>query len=278
MKALLPIHTIEELEQYKECYRKHKARGFQTICYVYYKGSLSTAVYYVGFTMQNIYTYLKNHHKMKKIKDRFEEGFSIQLYKTFSEYSLIKLFRPTLNIIRGWRKYGRMMGGGNLRFVGEVFQKIRDKKVETNDPSFVCLNIDFVFIYIENAKTNPLYQKENTFLFTFMQHAIIQEISKKKPDFLLPFLYILEYCKIACLFQAFVSVHEIYLEHALQARSPSNMDTVPIYKDIIDLFIRRSFLNNSIMQYKERCSYTTSQMTYYYRKALLLSLSSTISS
>ena len=269
-----PIHTFEEFKKYKVNYKqKDKQKDKQPICYVYYKGSLSTTVYYVGFTMQNIYTYLRNHHKMKKIKDRFKEGFSIQLYKTFSEYSLIKLFRPTLNIIRGLRKYGRMMGGGNLRFVGEVFQKTRDKKVETNDPSFVRLTIDFVFIYLEKEISNPMYQKENSFLITFKQHAAIQEISKKDFTFLLPFLYILEYCKIRCLFQAYISVHELYLKHALQARSPCNMDTVPIYKDIIDLFIRRTFLTNSIMEYKERCSYTSCHLSYHYRKALLAALS-----
>jgi len=227
--------------------------------------------------MQNIYTYLRNHHKMKKIKDRFKEGFSIQLYKTFSEYSLIELFKPTLNLIRGVKKYGRIMGRGNLRFVGEVFQPNRDKEVETKDPSFPCLTLKFVFLYLEKEKTNPLYQKENTFMYSFMEHAVIQEINIKNPEFLLPFLDILEYCKISCLFPAFVSVHEVYLQHALQARSPSNMDTVPIYQDIIDLFIRRSFLTNSIMQYKEKCSYTSSQLSYYYRKALLAALSSEIS-
>ena len=269
-----PIHTIEELEQYKESDKKHKARGFQTICYVYYKGSLSDTVYYVGFTTQNIYYYLFKHHKMKSIQARFKEGFSIQLYKMYTENSLIELLKPTLNKVAGKRKYGRTMGGGDLRFVGEVFQPSREKKVETNDPSFACLTIDFVFIYLEKAKTNPLYQKDNSFLFTFMQHAAIKEINEDAPDFLLPFLEILEYCKISCLFPAFVSVHEVYLYHALQARSPSNMDTVPIYKDIIDLFIRRAFLTNSIMRYKEKYNYTSCELSYYYRNALLSSLSS----
>lgn len=267
-----PIHTIEELEQYKESDWKHKARGFQTICYVYYKGSLSTAVYYVGFTTQNIYHYLFKHHKMKSIIARFKEGFSIQLYKLYTEYSLIKLLKPTLNKAEGKRNHGRTMGGGDLRFVGEVFQSF--KKAETNKPSFPCLTIDFVFLYLEKAKTNPLYQKENTFMYSFMDHAPIQEIKEDDPEFLLPFLDILEYCKISFLFPAFVSIHEVFLKHALQARSPSEMDTVPIYQDIIDLFIRRSFLTNSIMQYKERCSYTSSQLSYLYRKALLAALSS----
>jgi hypothetical protein len=173
------------------------------------------------------------------------------------------------------------MGGGDLRFVGEVFQPIPeivpDEKVETNEPSFPCLTIDFVFIYLEKEITNPMHQKENSFLITFKQHVAIQEIRNKNFDFLLTFLYILEYCKISCLFQAYISVHEVYLDHILQARTPSNMDTVPIYKDIIDLFIRRSFLTNSIMQYKEKCSYTSSQLSYLYRNALLAALSTDIS-
>ena len=273
MKALLPIHTIEELEQYKESDWKHKARGFQTICYVYYKGSLSTEVYYVGFTTQNIYHYLFKHHKMKSITARFKEGFSIQLYKMYTEYSLIQLLKPTLNKAAGKRNHGRTMGGGDLRFVGEVFQPSRDKKAETNEP-FAHLTIDFVFIYLEKAKTNPLYQKENTFMYSFMEHAAIQEIKEDDPEFLLPFLDILEYCKISCLFPAFVSVHQLYLEHALKARSPCDMDTVPIYKDIIDLFIRRSFLTNSIMRYKEKYNDTSCELSYYYRKALLDAISS----
>jgi hypothetical protein len=265
---------MEEFEQYKESDRKHKARGFQTICYVYYKGTLSTAVYYVGFTTQNIYYYLSNHHKMKSIKARFKEGFSIQLYKTYTENSLIELFKPTLNKVAGKKIHGRTMGGGDLRFVGEVFQPSRDKKDDSKEPSFPCLTIDFVFLYLEKAKNNPLYQKENTFLYSFMQHTAIQEISKDTPDFLIPFLSILEYCKISCLFPAFVSVHEVFLKHALQVRSPSVMETVHIYQDIIDLFIRRSFLTNSIMQYKEKCNNTSSGLSYGYRKALLLSISS----
>jgi hypothetical protein len=209
---------------------------------------------------------------MKSIIARFKEGFSIQLYKLYTEYSLIKLLKPTLNKAAGKRNHGRTMGGGDLRFVGEVFQPF--KKSETNKPSFPCLTIDFVFLYLEKAKTNPLYQKENTFLYSFMQHTAIQEISKDTPGFLIEFLDILEYCKISCLFPAFVSVHEVFLKHALQARSPSDMDTVPIYQDIIDLFIGRSFLTNSIMRYKERSVDTSCQLSYDYRKALLLSLSS----
>jgi hypothetical protein len=209
---------------------------------------------------------------MKSIIARFKEGFSIQLYKLYTEYSLIKLLKPTLNKAAGKRNHGRTMGGGDLRFVGEVFQPF--KKSETNKPSFPCLTIDFVFLYLEKAKTNPLYQKENTFMYSFMDHAPIQEIKEDDPEFLLPFLDILEYCKISCLFPAFVSIHEVFLKHALQARSPSEMDTVPIYQDIIDLFIRRSFLTNSIMQYKEKCNNTSSELSYDYRNALLLSLSS----
>jgi magnesium transporter len=41
--------------------------------------------YYVGFTTQNAYKYLKNHHKMKDIVSIINNGFSIQIYTKYNE-------------------------------------------------------------------------------------------------------------------------------------------------------------------------------------------------
>ncbi len=58
---MVTIKRLEDFERFKEC-------TISPICYVYYKGSLSTNVAYVGFTIQHGYKYLKRHHKMKRIE------------------------------------------------------------------------------------------------------------------------------------------------------------------------------------------------------------------
>ena len=84
------IKTISDFEDFKHY-------PTQPLCYVYYKVSLMD-VYYVGYTIQNGYKYLKNHHKMKRIDDIIK-NYSIQIYTKYDEDSLIKLFKPKLNKI-----------------------------------------------------------------------------------------------------------------------------------------------------------------------------------
>ena len=114
----LTIKTINDIDKLK-LYALNNPR--QPLCYVYYKNNLLYPnVYYVGFTTQNCYKYLKNHHKIKKITDRLNNGFSIQIYTKYNENDLITLFKPKLNIAKGNGKCGRSIKGGKLNTIGEI--------------------------------------------------------------------------------------------------------------------------------------------------------------
>jgi hypothetical protein len=97
---MVTIKTLEYFERFKEF-------TISPICYVYYKGYLSTNVAYVGFTTQHGYKYLKSHHKMKGIEAVLHQGYSIQIYTQYNEDSLIKLLKPSLNKIAGIGICGR---------------------------------------------------------------------------------------------------------------------------------------------------------------------------
>ena len=105
------IKTIFDFEKFKD---------FTTtpLCYVYYKDSLRN-VYYVGYTIQYGYKYLKNHHKMKKIEDALND-YNIQIYTAYDEDSLIKFFKPKLNKIAGVGICGRKICKPLTISVGEI--------------------------------------------------------------------------------------------------------------------------------------------------------------
>ena len=109
---MVTIKTIDDFIKFKDF-------AISPICYVYYKESLLNA-YYVGFTTQHAYYYLRNHHKMKKIKDVINNGYSIQVYTKYNEDSLIKLFKPKLNIIKGTGICGRIIKRDNTIYLGEI--------------------------------------------------------------------------------------------------------------------------------------------------------------
>jgi hypothetical protein len=59
---MVTIKTIDDYEQFKNF-------KIKPLCYVYYKNTLLNS-YYVGYTIQDGYKYLKSHHKMKNIYKR----------------------------------------------------------------------------------------------------------------------------------------------------------------------------------------------------------------
>jgi hypothetical protein len=65
---MVTIKSIDDFIKFKDF-------TITPLCYVYYKESLMNA-YYVGFTTQNGYKYLRNHHKMKNIYNVLKDGFS----------------------------------------------------------------------------------------------------------------------------------------------------------------------------------------------------------
>ena len=165
------IKCLEDFELFKDF-------PIQPICYVYYKGSLALNAHYVGFTTQHGYKYLKRHHKMKKIDDVLNQGYSIQIYTKYNENSLIKFFKPTLNKGSGTAKCGRNIGGGNLSIVGEIcvslnnlflYKNYLKKSVETN--YVVTIPMDIVFNILEKEKQK--YDQPNTILHTFYQNEYI---------------------------------------------------------------------------------------------------------
>ena len=109
---MVTIKTIDDFIKFKEF-------TIRPICYVYYKESLLDS-YYVGFTTQHAYYYLRNHHKMKKINDVIHNGFSIQIYTKYNEDSLIKLFKPKLNIVKGTGICGRNIKKESTISLGEI--------------------------------------------------------------------------------------------------------------------------------------------------------------
>ena len=253
----LTIKTINDIDKLK-LFAINNPR--QPLCYVYYKNNLLYKnVYYVGFTTQNCYKYLKNHHKMKKITDRLNNGFSIQIYLKYNENDLINFFEPWYNIIiSGIGKCGRSIGGGTLKTVGEITDnkyftiKDNDKKFNNNCDNYaiiwdnlfinkeldVCINFKIVMHIIEQHKhkfknDNELFNK----LFKMHKYYNI-----KNPFVLNDLLSILQFCKITCLFNAYMIINTIYkkyiydvIDYSKQSlllfNEPNNV--LNVYKQII---------------------------------------------
>ncbi len=271
------IKSLEDFELFKEFL-------IQPICYVYYKGSLALNASYVGFTTQHGYKYLKRHHKMKKIEDALNQGYSIQIYTKYNENSLIKLFKPTLNQVAGSGICGRVMGRGNLRSVGEICMKKygsnkfnKNKSIETNN-YVIKIPMDLVFTILENEKQK--YDRPNCILQTFYQNEYIQLMCTKyrkiDPSFKSLF-QILQYCKIQCLYLSYTIIHEVYLENLLHhvQQYPLWIDMFKhsdnykkIHCDIVSRLKENHYLTNSILDYKNQSFELNKGPSYYYRLAL----------
>jgi len=268
---MVTIKNLEDFERFKEF-------TISPICYVYYKGSLSTNVTYVGFTTQHGYKYLKRHHKMKRIEDVLNQGYSIQIYTKYNENSLIKFFKPSLNQIAGIGICGRTIGRGNLRSVGEIctkrygsnrFTKAYFRKpIETSH--VFAIPIDLVFSIIEKLKP-----KQDNILSLYQDTVHHFKFKKISIPILSTLFQILRYCKIHCLYLAYVMIHEVYLENLLH-----HVDLYPnwlerfkhpdqykkIHVDIVSRLKERQYLTRSIM---ENPTFELNRgPSYYYRLAL----------
>jgi hypothetical protein len=266
------IKSLEDFELFKEF-------PVQPICYVYYKDSLALNAHYVGFTTQHGYKYLKRHHKMKKIEDVLNEGYFIQIYTKYNENSLIKFFKPTLNQIAGSGICGRVMGRGNLRSVGVLFR--RSKRFRTSNfyrpvmrPYIFSLPINLVFIIIEEIKHK--LGKES---IVCHNETILQLKNKKITiPMLMNLFQILKYCKIHCLYDSYVIIHQVYLENLLN-HVQMHPQWIEVFKHsknyqyIHDVIVSRlkenHYLTNSILDYKNYSFELNKGPSYYYRHALL---------
>ena len=233
---MVTIKSIDDFIKFKE---------FTTrpICYVYYKESLLNS-YYVGFTTQHAYYYLRNHHKMKKIKDIIKNGYSIQIYTKYDEDSLIKILKPKLNIVKGTGICGRHINYVDLKTVGEVISMCKfkltyeDKKTHyhiqntiykkiykniysnndsvwdnlfKNKNEFVYIHSDIIKYLIEKEKLKQEKQTSN-----IINNEIFIKIFKykdKSSDLLNDLCSILKFCKITMLYASYIIIHEVYLNN-----------------------------------------------------------------
>jgi hypothetical protein len=232
---MVTIKSIDDFIKFKE---------FTTtpLCYVYYKESLLNA-YYVGFTTQQGYYYLRNHHKMKRINDVINNGFSIQIYTKYNEDSLINLFKPKLNIQKGTGICGRNIKKQKIQSVGEIihpfkkytyvkrqidkgiykglysiYDNLWDNLFKKNHYAFVSVSIhsDMVNYLIEKEKIKEENKKYNEFYDQFINDEIIVKVFKyknKTSDLLFGLCSIIKLCKIPKLYASYIKIHEIYFNN-----------------------------------------------------------------
>jgi len=280
------IKSLEDFELFKQF-------PIQPICYAYYKGSLALNVHYVGFTTQHGYKYLKNHHKMKRIKDVLNQGYYIQIYTKYNENSLIKLLNPSLNKIAGIGICGRTITRGYIHSVGEIcgnrytnypynhiFREILIEPIPTTQ--IVSIPKDLVW-YVLEKKHNYTQSLDNT--HAFYQNEYISHLITLKPRILeligCKLFEILMYCKIKYLYMSFVIVHKCYLDYAAR-HAVSHVERDPNWKsrvrppefyldihiEILSKLYHSNCLTFSIIQKWPRGTFGKNGPSYYYREAL----------
>ena len=217
------IKTISDFEEFKE---------FTTtpLCYVYYKDSLLN-VYYVGYTIQYGYKYLKNHHKMKRIEDALN-NYSIQIYTTYDEDSLIKFFKPKLNKIAGIGICGRKIRKPIESTVGEIISYkdreiiVKRKKEYNSIYDDIWENLfktkhesNYIHIgiikYIIEQKINEM--SINSKEYVIMHHPIFKTVNNEINDHnyssvltISQILTILKFCKTKHIWDAYLIINMIY--------------------------------------------------------------------
>ncbi len=182
---MVTIKNLEDFERFKEF-------TISPICYVYYKGYLSTNVAYVGFTTQHGYKYLKSHHKMKGIEAVLHQGYSIQIYTQYNEDSLIKLLKPSLNKIAGigicgrtiCRKYKITLGDlyrttENVSLYKKIVKTSMEKydelfmKTRETSPYVIYIPMDLVLNIIEKHKDDQTILPTSTKI-SISKHCFVQ--------------------------------------------------------------------------------------------------------
>jgi len=276
---MVTIKTIDDFIKFKEF-------TIIPICYVYYKESLLNA-YYVGFTTQHAYYYLRNHHKMKKIKDVINNGYSIQIYTKYNENSLINLFKPKLNMIKGTGICGRNINYKKLNSVGEVISTCKHhltykdknrhiyiqntiykqiyKKLysiyETlwddlfkNKNDFVSINYDMIKYLIEKekGKENKYNEKYNEII---NNEVFIKSFnnyrSDKSSELLNGLCSILRFCKIPMLYASYIIIHEVYLNNLETLLQEKNIDKETFETNRNEWYYLFHSMNNYIKMHNE---------------------------
>ena len=270
---MVTIKSIDDFIKFKE---------FTTtpLCYVYYKESLLNA-YYVGFTTQQGYHYLRNHHKMKKIKDAINNGFYIQIYTKYHEDSLIKLFKPKLNLIKGTGHCGRVINYVDLKYVGEVISMYKinltyeDKKTHyhiqntvykkiykniyskyhtlwdnlfKNKNDVVSIDSNMVKYLIEKEKLKENNNYNEIYENIMNDEVFIQlfEYKDKSSELLNGLCSILRFCKISMLYASYIIIHKVYLNNLKTLLEEKNIDKETLNLNINEWYYLFHSMNNYI--------------------------------
>jgi len=291
---MVTINSIDDFNKFKDF-------PTQPLCYVYYKGSLLNS-YYVGFTTQNGYKYLKNHHKMKNIITILNDGYSIQIYTKYNEKALIRFFKPILNKIDGTGKCGRNLSQGTLQCVGEVitmsriskrFNRYKKRKIKDltsmcdtiwdnlfkpeNKSKYVSIHLDIVKYIVEKERDKDENRKYDELLNHQVFIKVIQESKRKKhtASILIKGLsYILKFCKITSLFTSFVIIHKVYLSHINQVIEDPDwyrlFHDFDNYKRIHNAIIKELKTNNCMITvHPDNIGSIICELSYFYRVAMI---------
>jgi hypothetical protein len=274
---MVTIKSIDDFIKFKE---------FTTtpLCYVYYKESLLNA-YYVGFTTQQGYYYLRNHHKMKKIKDIINNGYSIQIYTKYNEDSLIKLFKPKLNIQKGTGICGRNIKKEKIKSVGDIISMVKNNSIYEdkiqcykntvyrklykniypnyysvwdnlfkNNNEFVSIHSDMVKYLIEKDK---LKEKNNTYNEKY-NHIINDQVfirifkyKDKSSELLNGICSILRFCKIPMLYASYIIIHEVYLNNLNTLLDENNINKETLETNRNEWYYLFHSINNYIKLYND---------------------------
>ena len=218
------IKTLSDFEDFKHY-------PTQPLCYVYYKNSLLD-VYYVGYTIQNGYKYLKNHHKMKRIDDIIKI-YSIQIYTKYDEDSLIKFFKAKLNKNAGVGICGRKISKPIESNIGEIIGlscKHKEKKPNYNSiyediwenlfkTKSIQNYIHFGIIkYIIDQKINQLTPESTE--YSIIHHPIFCKVNNEINEHnyinvltISQILTILKFCKSKHIWDAYIIINMVYTKN-----------------------------------------------------------------
>lgn len=259
---MVTIKSIDDFIKFKEFTTK-------PLCYVYYKESLLNS-YYVGFTTQQGYYYLRNHHKMKHINDVIKNGFSIQIYTKYNEDSLINLFKPKLNIQKGTGICGRNIRNKKIKYIGEIIsmveninsykkRQIKDNIYDTlwdnlfkNKKEFVSIHSDMVKYLIEKEKLKEKNNNYNEKYNQIINDEVFIRIFKykdKSSELLNGVCSILRFCKIPMLYASYIIIHEVYLNNLKTLLEEKNINKETIETNRNEWYYLFHSINNYIKLY-----------------------------
>lgn len=238
----ISIKTCDDIKVFKKFVLENP---LQPICYVFYKNNLRFPnVYYVGFTNQpgiKKYIYLNKHHKMNDLYNNLMyHGYSVNIYIKYSERSLIRLFKPILNLLPGngmnsyrnidnENKYNEcgdiidikckrlnVLKKRDIRmsYVEEVCNEVINNNLLYKKSNYNYINYKFMIYIIEKYKSYKMSIKDDNIVNDLLFSSTIDEknvgIDIRSQLLTYPkLLSILTICKLDKIWVSYVTIHEI---------------------------------------------------------------------